>query len=141
MIRRSGGKPVSFETGNLKDAFEALNTCTSDLLKDWGLDPAKHASYTPVNWTNQDEVTKKIQRLYPTAALNRGEQAIFRMLVIVDEQGTVTDCQINAATNVDALASPACQEMSDASFSPAIDENGNPMRSFYATTVSYQISN
>lgn len=139
IILERAGKAVSFETGSLEEAFGALNACTAELLRDWGLDPAKHKSFTPLKWQNQDEIVKNIQRRYPASALNRGEQAIFRMRVIVDETGAVTDCNIEAATDADALDSPACGEMQAAEFEPARDAEGNPMASFYATTISYQI--
>jgi len=140
IFRRPTGKPVSFETGNLEAAFRALNACTSDLLQEWGLDPAKHQSFTRANWLNQEQIVPAILESYPSKALSRGEQAIFRMRVIIEEDGGVSDCQISAATIAEGFGSPACAEMQAARFSPALDEEGNPMRSFFATTVSYRIN-
>lgn len=139
VIERSG-KVLAFETGNLKEAFAALNTCTEDLLDEWGLDTAAHRSFVPVKWLNESEIVRRIVRRYPVSALNRGEQANFSMRVIVDEGGNVADCQIDAATEADRLDSPACQEMQLARFEPAIDAAGKPMRSFYATTIRYEIA-
>lgn len=140
VIIKAHGKTTSFETGNLKSAFEALNACGADLLKDWGLDAEKHISYLPAQWLNQEEVVRRLQRRYPSAALRAGKQAIFRMRVIIDEQGAIAECEVNAATTVEKLESPACEEMLEARFSPALDKNGQPMRSFYASTISYRIN-
>lgn len=140
ILKRRRGKPVSFETGNLEDAFKAINSCTTDLLSSWGLDPEKHRSFTRANWLNEERITKKIMDDYPADALSEGEQAIFRMRVIIDEQGAVAECKISAATTTEELESPACKAMQGARFSPALDAEGMPMRSFFATSVSYRIS-
>lgn len=139
LIERAN-RALSFETGNLEDAFAALNTCTDDLLTEWGLDPQKHRSYQPAEWLNPEEIAKRIQRRYPLTARNRGEQAIFKMRVIIDEKGTMTDCEINAATEAKNLESPACEEMKAAQFKPALDAQGSPMASFYGTSISYRMS-
>lgn len=133
------GHVLTFETGNMRKPIEALNICTSDLLKDWGLDQARHKSYVPPRWTNEEAVTRRISVAYPSQALLRGEQAIFQMRVIVEADGTVADCHIENATETERLNSPACKQMADAKFEPARDANGVPMRSFYATSLSYQI--
>lgn len=139
LIERAN-KALSFETGNLEEAFVALNNCTEDLLTEWGLDPAAHRSFAPVKWLNESDIVKRVVRNYPQNALNRGEQAIFRLRVLVDETGAVTDCAIGEATEADNLESPACEEMQAARFEPARDATGQPMRSFYATTIRYQIA-
>lgn len=139
IVLKRGGRVLSFETGNLGEAMAALNTCTTDLLNEWGLDPEQHQSYTPPRWTNQDAIVRRIQAVYPRTALNRGEQAIFRMRAIVEADGSVSKCTVEAATETEKLDSPACREMLRARFDPAIDANGDPMRTYYATSISYVI--
>lgn len=130
---------LSFETGNMGKPIEALNICTGDLLSDWGLDPEQHKSYVPPRWTNQDAIVRRIQASYPREALSRGEQAVFRMRVIVEEDGSVSDCHLENSTEVDRLNSPACRSMMDARFEPARTADGTTMRSFHASTISYTI--
>jgi len=138
VIERSG-RVVSFETGNMGDAFKALNVCTSDLLESWGLDPAQHQSYVPPRWLNQESVVRGIVASYPRQALLSGEQGIFRMRVIVEADGTVGECLVENATETERLESPACRQMGRAQFAPARDATGRPMRSFYATPITYRI--
>ncbi|MDY7097356.1 MAG: energy transducer TonB [Pseudomonadota bacterium] len=137
---QQGGSTVTLKTGDLAEAFEVMNTCTQSLLEDWGLDPQKHLSSRsmPV-WKNERSVTRKIQSTYPSKALRVGEQGIMRMRVMIDEAGTVTDCTIVKATRVDALESPACRAMLTAKSEPALDANGKPFPSYYATSITYQI--
>lgn len=139
LVFQRGGRVLSFETGNMMAPFQALNVCTGDLLRDWGLDQARHESYRLPVWTNQSAIVRRIVDDYPDPALRRGEQGIFRMRVIVETDGTVSDCHLEKSTETDRLESPACNAMMNAEFDPALDAEGNPMRSFYATTITYAI--
>ena len=139
IVFQRGSRVLSFETDNMAAPFQAMNVCTGDLLRAWGLDQERHQSYMVPVWTNQKSIVDRIVRLYPDAALRSGEQGIFRMRVIVEEDGTVSDCLLEKSTVTDRLESPACRAMMDAEFDPARDAEGNPMRSFYATTITYRI--
>ena len=134
------GRPIRFETGPLGDAFKVLNTCTQDMIREWGLDVEQHLTATrQPKWTNQAFIAKRIADDYPDAALRRGEQAIFRMRVIVGTDGEVEKCSIDAVTTND-LNTRACREMERAEFEPALDAQGEPFRSYYATTITYVVS-
>ena len=61
------------------------------------------------------------------------------MRVIVSEDGKVEKCSIDASTT-NELDSPACREMERAEFEPALDAQGEPFRSYYATTITYMMS-
>jgi len=137
IVFRRGGRVLSFETGNLEEAVKALNACTADLLREWGLDPEEHALYTPPKWENEKQVVRRIQDLYPFRALNSGEQGVVRMRVIVEKDGSVSDCYLENSTRSDRLNSPACRPMMGAQFAPALNADGAPMRSFYETSITY----
>jgi len=137
---KQGGRDVLLKTGALDEAFEVLNSCTQQLVRDWGLDPAKHlTAQRLVRWTNEKEVTRRIQNDYPRSALFAGEQGIVRMRVMVSEEGAVTDCSIVNATTVESLESPACKEMKRARFDPALDKVGKPFASYFVSSIVYQI--
>ncbi len=138
---RQRGREVRFETGPLGEAFKVLNTCTQDMVREWGLDVDRHlAAQSMPDWLNEQDVASRIASKYPRSALYRGEQAILRMRVIVGEDGRVERCQIDAATTTQRLDSPACAEMEDAKFQPALDALGQPFRSYYATSIIYRIN-
>lgn len=137
---RQGGRTVRLKSGPLNAAFEVLNQCTLDLLRDWGLDPDKHlTALSGPRWINQDAIARRIQSDYPSDAAREGEQAILRMRVIVSEQGKVESCTLIEATETKELESPACRLMKSATFEPARDAAGTPMRSYFATSITYQI--
>lgn len=134
-----GRKGVWFETGSLQPAFAALNTCTEDLLAQWGLDPQLHRSYTPPVMRNPEAMSKLLLKDFPTRAVAFGESGFFSFRVIVETDGTVSSCHIEARTKVNYL-DPRCEEvLRTVRFDPAKDAQGNPMRSFYATTISYVV--
>lgn len=137
---RQGGRTVRLKTGPLNAAFEVLNQCTLDLLRDWGLDADRHltAQSGPV-WTNQDVIVRRIQSDYPSDAAREGEQAILRMRVIVSEQGKVESCTLIDATQTKELESPACRLMKSATFEPARDANGAAFKSYFATSITYRL--
>lgn len=140
LVLMRGKRVLSFETGNMKAPFEALNQCSRTLLQTWGVDPEQHERYTPIKWTNRKAIARRISSSYPSTALRKGESGIFRLRVIVEPDGTMSECHLNSATLVDSLQSPACREMKNAVFQPALDKDGKPMRSYYLTRIIYQAS-
>lgn len=137
---RQGARIVRLETGPLTAAFKVMNDCTFSLIKDWGLDAERlRTAQSGPRWINQASLTRKIAARYPGSALLAGEQGIMRMRVIVDSQGNVEECVMQKATNTKTLESPACDIMRNAKFDPARDASGQPLRSFYATSITYQI--
>jgi len=137
---RQGGRTVRFKTGPLNAAFDVLNKCSLDLLRDWGLDPDKHlTALSGPRWINQDVIVRRIQSDYPSEAAREGEQAILRMRVIVSEQGQVESCTLIDATVTKELESPACRMMKSATFEPARDAAGVPFKSYFATSITYRI--
>ena len=138
---RQRSREVRLDTGPLGEAFEVLNTCTRDMIRDWGFDVESQLAVVkgPV-WTNQESVSRRIADRYPAKALRRGESAVLRMRVTIDTEGRVEDCVINEVTMTEALESPACEEMRRAEFEPAINAAGDPVRSFFTTSITYRIN-
>ena len=134
------GDEVRLMTGPLDQAFAAMDTCALDLVGSWGLDIEQHRTATRMpQWTNRDATVRKIVASYPRDAQNFGEQGIMRMRVIVSPEGAVEDCVILKATSADRLDSPACRAMVNARFEPALDAAGQPMRSYFAESIIYQL--
>ncbi len=136
-----GGKALSFETGDMAPPLQALNVCAADFVRAWGLDAEKHTQFTRMaHWQNEAEIARHIQRKYTLAAVNRGEETILRMRVIIETDGSVSDCHLVEATVTERIDSNACEEMEEAVFEPALDADGQPMRSFYTTNIIYRIT-
>ena len=137
---RQRGDEVRLMSGPLDEAFGVLDQCARDMIGDWGLDVEQHRTMTRLpQWTNKDAVVRRIVASYPRDALQRGEQGIMRMRVVVSTEGAVEDCAIIKATSTDRLDSPACRAMLNARFEPALDAAGQPMRSYFAESIVYQM--
>jgi hypothetical protein len=134
-----GNHVVTLETGPFGGAFAALNRCSEDLIRAWGLDLEQHrtASRRPV-WQNREELNRRITAEFPIRLARNAGQAIYQMRVIVSPQGTVEDCQLASVVPGEEAQSPACKRMEKARFEPALDAAGQPMRSYYVTSLTYE---
>lgn len=138
---KQGAREVRLATGAMDGAFEVLNQCTLEQVRGMGLDADKHVTMrSQARWLNRDALVRKIIANYPAEARAQGEQGIMRMRVIVSEDGKVEKCEILKATTALRLESPACEVMQRAEFAPAIDAEGKPFRSFYATAITYRMA-
>ena len=124
-------KPVQIETGRLEGPIAALQTCTDDLIKTWGLDPEKHKTATPAipqfspdGWL-------------PQGTIPFGEFAKFagggnQVRLMLGADGKPTACHIFSPTLSQALNDKICQLlMEKASFTPAKDAAGQAMASYW----------
>ena len=136
-----GKRKVVFNTGDLGEAVTVMNECALNFVEAWGLDRAAHETMSRLpRWTNEQSVGRRIASNYPSEALRNGESGILRLRVIVEPDGTVSKCVLNKATIAESLDPPACREMRRAEFEPALDKDGNPMRSFYITQIIYRLN-
>ena len=137
-VERENSDPVAFQLDGLGGALKALNTCTEELITFWGLDLEQHRTMrqgpTMVNYST---FFNGIVSDYPKKASRKGEQGSIRFLVIVGADGEVEECRQSDATALETLESPVCREMRRARFEPALDKDGKPMRSYYASTIRY----
>lgn len=129
-------KAVAFETGRLGPPFEALNACTADLLRLWGFDPTKPRPAKRLEPSNLRSIAKRIQENFPPGARS-GESGMFNARLIVEADGTISDCTLDAATITEDLKPKACKELKGLHFKPAVGGDGKPMRWYYATTITY----
>jgi hypothetical protein len=128
-------KPVELDTGDLKPVIAALQACTDDLLKYWGLDVAKHRNESRVvqpdgdtsEWLPSGTIGFED---YPK--LSGGANMIQLM---VDATGKPNDCKIHFASLDDDTNAKLCGALlANAHFKPALDADGKPFASFYTTS-------
>ena len=135
-------KFVRLETGSFSDLITVRTHCLSTLLKEWGLDPEQIARQTrPPIAKDAESWVRVVQRSYPRAALNDGKVGATRLRLLVDEQGRVTSCTSLANIADHSLSDAACKAILEyATFEPALDEKGEPMRSYHIQPVNFRIS-
>jgi Gram-negative bacterial TonB protein C-terminal len=132
-------KPVILELGAMDKPFAALSTCITDLVTSWGLDAEKHKnlvrwampSNNPGDWIRSSE--------YPSKMLDVNQPAIVEFRLEVDETGNATQCHIQQTTRPKDFDTAVCKGiMKRAKFTPALDAEGKPLRSYYQNTVRFQ---
>lgn len=125
-------KPVQIETGALGAPIAALQTCTDDLIKTWGLDPEKHKTMTAPAIINRNPNGILPQGTIPFSEFAKFAGGSNQVRLLLDAGGKPTSCTIFAPTLDTALNDRICQlVMEKASFTPAKDVEGQPMASFW----------
>ena len=130
IVVRSKKEVFVLETGNMQPAIRALNACTVDLLTSWGLDAGQHRYFTPPQLQNADIVYRRMTDDGRGEERSQTDQGVFEFRVIVEIDGSVSDCVQLNATNLNSLKPRLCTLMRSARFDPARDAEGKPMRSF-----------
>lgn len=130
---------VSFQTGNLKGALTTLNACTADLLTSWGLDPGQHRAYVAPRMINDLQLTSRLQQNFPRRAALKGENGTFVLRLIVEPDGSISNCHIEAATKVEELDLQCQMIMQTARMAAGTNTEGTPIRSFYTTQVIFSV--
>lgn len=133
-----GGKVLVLHIGPLSKALATLGTCTSDLVKLWGLDPDQQAtlrsrpvpSQNPAGWLRSDD--------YPGSALRGGRSATIAFRLMVDATGTPSACKIQTAISSPEFIEHTCKLLiRRARFTPARDAAGAPSPSYYVNSVNW----
>jgi hypothetical protein len=137
-FKKAGGKQYRFETGSMAVPLSAMRTCTADLIKTWGYDPAVEDKLTqpaqpvgsPAKWLRSDD--------YPVGSLTQGHNGLVRFRMDVDPSGQSTGCRVLYRTNPDEFADLSCKLlMQRARFTPALDAAGKPIKSYYINSIRW----
>lgn len=138
-IRPVGKNAFQLATGAMGGPMKAMRTCTDDLLRHWGFDPAVQASLSRAATPTKDPGNWLLSKDFPANALNKGENGLVRFRLDIEPNGTVSDCRILYRTNPDSFADLSCKLIKErARFTPALDSNGSPVKSFYISQVRWQ---
>ena len=138
---RLPGRVIHLESGSLGKAFATWRACTDELVRRWGLDPIEQAARRrpPVPLSNPGRWA--IPEDYPLKALKRGQQAIINFRLSVDATGKATECEIQRAYANELFVTKTCDIlMARASFEPAISAEGQPIASYFVSSVRWIIS-
>ena len=131
---------VRLSFGSMENPVRAMNACTDELLTHWGLDIAEHRTRTrapypavdPLQWLKADD--------YPVDLLRANKQGIVWFRLNIDEKGTPTDCEVQQQTDPPAFGKLVCQMISKrARFKPALNAQGQPMKSYWRWSASFMI--
>jgi TonB family protein len=140
-LRGPRGIDWTFAVPGMGKAMAALAPCNADLRAHWHIDgKAAEAIATPakptaslaswVSWTD-----------YPSQALREEDTGKARVVLLIDEQGKVSDCLLEETSGNASLDAMTCIALKErGKFHPALDASGKPLKSVYSQTISWRIS-
>jgi hypothetical protein len=136
-VRFAEGAAIELALGRMGKPLEALRACMDNLVKHWGLDPAVQASLSR-NAVAKPATVRRVQRDYPSDMLAAGMSAFVPVRVMVDAQGSVSQCVVQSEGIEESFADAVCDGLARG-YEPALDANGNPVASVFPTSVVYML--
>jgi TonB family protein len=122
----------TFELMSMPALLSSLQSCTADLKNYWNMDGENDGRIaTPARGDMRALFSAGD---YPAEALRRGQEGSIRLLLLVDEKGSVAGCHILEPSSVPVLDAMGCQVLKRrGKFTPALDGAGKPTKSTVAT--------
>lgn len=134
------GKRYRFETGSMGAPMAAMRACLNEIQRHWGYDPAVQGALTRrvKLLTPRDDLLHPND--YPADALDSLHQGLVQFRLDVDETGAITGCNVLYRTRPDEFADITCRSLvKRAKFAPALDAQGQPVKSFYINKVYWKL--
>ena len=130
-IHRGFVQPMLIELGPMGQPIKAMQVCTEDLMKSWGLDAARiYAETRPVTPIN-NPATWVTPNDYPSSKLRSQEGGLVRVRLLIGADGAIGKCMIDVAEKGD-FEEVVCNNLARrAKFAPALDADGKPAPSYW----------
>jgi hypothetical protein len=121
--------------GPMGDAVKLMQGCTFDLVKSWGVDPLAVAAMSrppkpidrPSTWLNIND--------FPSPLRRAGLGGVVQVRLIVDPAGRVDDCRVETEEPGEFEIAVCDALRARARFTPALDADGQPMRTYWRQGV------
>lgn len=138
-IRAPFLQTVVLETGPLRPALKAFESCTDELLTHWGIDVEKHRTMTRAISPLASPTTWILPEDYPTRMMEQNLRDLAHFRLNVSDTGLPTACSIQESTRQKEFDDAVCAALiKRARFDPALDAAGKPMPSYYLSSVTFQ---
>ena len=131
-----------FDMSTMADAWKGVDSCLGRLRETWNMGEEQAgriatptAAITPLNalFSESD---------YPSDAIQANQSGGVKLLLLIDEAGTVQDCTLIETSGIALLDSRSCAVIvKGAKFKPATDVQGRPMKSSIITVIKWMIAN
>jgi hypothetical protein len=133
-------RPVILETGSLGAPIAALDTCSRDSLKDWGVDPDMEDkivrpvwAINPTRWLFESD--------YPHDMIMLGKESEVAVRLLIDASGKVTTCTSLSHFHEEDFNRISCEKITErARFEPAELADGTKVPSYYTRRVIFRLA-
>lgn len=134
------GSDLTLATGTLHAPMAAMRTCLDELLTHWGIDVEAHRTLSrAARPRNYQRMVRSVLSRYPTSMLRAGNSARLRIRLNVDAEGRVSDCNLQLPIEHEDFRDTACRQLGSTRFDPALDAAGNPINSYWTTSITYAV--
>lgn len=133
-------RDLVLETGPMDRPLAAMRECSWDMIKSWGLDVEQQKKLTrkpraiggSQKWFDPND--------YPLSMLRDGYEGVVNFRLLVDAEGKLTSCRIQASTHPKEFDDVVCAVVKKrGSFEPALDERQRPVPSYWTQTVHFRL--
>jgi TonB family protein len=133
--------PIKLELDGFQPMMLELLSCTDALTERLTRNSAAASGNSrPTKAKDEASWAQKIQANYPVHLLREGEQGTVGVRLTINKEGRPTFCEVTMYSGPASFNDTAClQLIRHAQFSPATDETGSPVASFYSLRVTYKI--
>lgn len=139
-IRPRHDRIVVLDTGPLGEAIQALDKCSRDSLRDWGVDPEVDAKIVRPVWSPKPSAWFSAND-YPRGMLAQRKESVVKVRALVDSTGRVTKCTTVSHFNAPDFDNITCANfMKRAHFEPAELADGTKVPSYYVNNVVFRIA-
>jgi hypothetical protein len=134
------GPDKGFSTGPIEQLMRTLSACRADLRDYWNITPDKAALLKA-----QARPTKPLIRHfstddYPRQAVWNREGGVTSVVLLIDEKALIRDCMVDGTSGIATLDAMTCIIFRErATFEPAIDKDGKPVRSSFMQRVRWEM--
>lgn len=136
-----GNTRVNFATGSLGVAAAALNECTAQMLRNWGLDPEVQYGLESAAFPEQEaKLARELRKTYPPRAYRALQNGPLEVAAVIDPGGTATECKVIVSSSFPDLDAAACKAILKAKYRPARDAQGAQVASYWKTRITYALS-
>lgn len=138
-IARAFDQTVAIHTGEMDTPVQALETCMTDLVRTWGIDPEElERAVTPPVPEFEKQWRARVRNYYPRTGLHRSRNTRFPVVLLVGPDGRVARCRSPNALGDEDFEAVACAALTRfARFNPAVDGEGEPTYGFWSTFMVY----
>lgn len=140
IVVQRGSHRLIVGTGPLAGIVSAMRKCADDLVTTWGLDPKAQATLSrPATAVDIRGLVRTLKASYPRSLSYKGKQARLNVHARIDASGAVTHCSVPESYNDPKFDELACRNLRGYAFEPALDAQGNPVASYWNTTIIYTL--
>jgi hypothetical protein len=130
-------RSFTFETGSFARPIEMLQSCMDGVIASWGFDPAVQRNLSERAFPS-DYAQLVNSFNFPLNMWMRWRGGTVRIRIMIDAEGTPTDCVLTGPRVEQPLIDETCRAlMTETTYDPALDADGVPVASFYTPSVVF----